>query len=81
MPMKRYSPRDIESMKRLKALRAKGRGEDPEIDNLPDLPELPTGEGTVAIFIPGEAESPEDVQDEELIEDEPEDDENVSPIG
>lgn len=70
MPMKRYSPREMEILNRLKALRAKGPGEDPDLESLPLLPDLPTGEGTVAIFIPGAGESPDEVQDEELVEDE-----------
>jgi len=54
MPLKRYSPREIEALKKLKSLRAAGGGEDPDLEGLPDLPELPKGEATVAIFIPGD---------------------------
>jgi len=78
MPKKRYSPREIELLKKLKALRAGGPGEDPDLESLPDLPELPTGEATVAMFIPGAETSPEDndeSQDGELVEDESMDDE------
>lgn len=78
MPMKRYSPREMEILKRLKALKAAGPGEDPDLESLPDLPELPTGDKTVAVFIPSAEKSPEasedDLHDEELVEDEPEED-------
>jgi len=62
-------------MKKLKALRARGPGEDPDLESLPLLPDLPTGEGTVAIFIPSAKASPKDgtdeLSDEELVKDEP----------
>lgn len=52
MPMTRFSRKDVEGMKKLKAARNAKKGDTSWIDELPELPETPTGEGVVAVFIP-----------------------------
>jgi hypothetical protein len=52
MPMTRFSRKEVEGMKKLKAARDAKQGDTSWVDELPELPDTPTGEGIVAVMIP-----------------------------
>lgn len=54
--MTRFSRREVELMKKLKQAREAKKGDTAWIEELPELPESPTGEGMVAIMIPKRGE-------------------------